>query len=142
MILYFNRTRNKFIENDVTRVDFYNSFFYDYNIDLTKCKFIHLYDDSLKDNYRSTIIFFQDNKIIIFKADLFEDFIPYQGYEVGIYLKKDIKSIKITSDNQYDPTYTFKIGFEKDIVEFTVKEQHSQNSDCKQATKFLTEYLK
>ena len=36
----------------------------------------------------------------------------------------------------------FKIGFEKDSVEFTVKEQHSQNSDCKQATKFLTEYLK
>ena len=40
MILYFNRTRNKFIENDVARVDFYNSFFYDYNIDLTKCTFV------------------------------------------------------------------------------------------------------
>ena len=32
--------------------------------------------------------------------------------------------------------------FEKDIVEFTVKEQYRQNSDCKQAIKFLTEYLK
>lgn len=70
------------------------------------------------------------------------EYVPDDGYEIEIYLEKDIKSIKIASDNQYNPTYTFKIGFEKDIVEFTVKEQHRQNSDCKQAIKFLTEYLK
>lgn len=70
------------------------------------------------------------------------DYIPDDGYEIEIYLRKDIKSIKITSDSQYNSTYIFKIGFEKDIIEFTVKEQHRQNSDCKQTVKFLTEYCK
>jgi hypothetical protein len=98
-----------------------------------------------KQSYRSKKIIRipKEEQIIVFKAILFgSNYLPDDGYEIEIYLKKDIKSIKITSDSQYNPTYTFKIGFEKDIIEFTVKEQRRQNSDCKQTVKFLTEYWK
>ena len=143
MTLYFNRTLKKIFEDEEAKDYFYNSFFEQYDLNLSKCQYIHLHDETIREGYQSTTIFFKENQIIVFKARLFGmDYVPDDGYEIEIYLKKDIKLIKIASDNQYNPTYTFKIGFEKDIVEFTVKEQHRQNSDCKQAIKFLTEYLK
>ena len=143
MTLYFNRTLKKIFEDEEAKAYFYNSFFEQYDLNLSKCQYIHLHDETIRERNQSTTIFFKENQIIVFKARLFGmDYFPGDGYEIEIYLKKDIKSIKIASDNQYNPTYTFKIGFEKDIVEFTVKEQYRQNSDCKQAIKFLTEYLK
>ena len=143
MTLYFNRTLRKIFDDEDAKAYFYNAFFEEYNIDLLKCKYIHLHDDDVKGPYRSTTIFFKEEQIIVFKAILFgSNYLPDDGYEIEIYLKKDIKSIKITSDSQYNPTYTFKIVFEKDIIEFTVKEQRRQNSDCKQTVKFLTEYWK
>lgn len=143
MTLYFNRTLRKIFDDEDAKACFYNAFFEEYNIDLLKFKYIHLHDDDAKGPYRSTTIFFKEEQIIVFKAILFgSNYLPDDGYEIEIYLKKDIKSIKITSDSQYNPTYTFKIGFEKDILEYTVKEQQRQNSDCKQTIKFLTEYWK
>lgn len=143
MTLYFNRTLRKIFDDEDAKAYFYNAFFEEYNIDLLKCKYIHLHDDAIRERYQSTTIFLKEDQIIVFKARLFGmDYVPDDGYEIEIYLKKDIKSIKITSDSQYNPTYTFKIVFEKDIIEFTVKEQRRQNSDCKQTVKFLTEYWK
>ena len=143
MTLYFNRTLKKIFDDEDAKAYFYNAFFEEYNIDLLKCKYIHLHDDAVRERYQCTTIFLKEDQIIVFKARLFGmDYVPDDGYEIEIYLKKDIKSIKITSDSQYNPTYTFKISFEKDIIEFTVKEQHRQNSDCKQTVKFLTEYWK
>ena len=143
MTLYFNRTLRKIFDDEDAKAYFYNAFFEEYNIDLLKCKYIHLHDDAIRERYQSTTIFLKEDQIIVFKARLFGmDYVPDDGYEIEIYLKKDIKSIKITSDSQYNPTYTFKIGFEKDIIDFTVKEQRHQNSDCKQTVKFLTEYWK
>lgn len=143
MTLYFNRTLRKIFDDEDAKAYFYNAFFEEYNIDLLKCKYIHLHDDAIRERYQSTTIFLKEDQIIVFKARLFGmDYVPDDGYEIEIYLKKDIKSIKITSDSLYYPTYTFKIVFEKDIIEFTVKEQQRQNSDCKQTIKFLTEYWK
>lgn len=143
MTLYFNRTLKKIFDDEEAKAYFYNAFFEEYNIDLLKCKYIHLHDDAITERYQSTTIFLKEDQIIVFKARLFGmDYVPDDGYEIEIYLKKDIKSIKIISDSLYYPTYTFKISFEKDILEFTVKEQHRQNSDCKQTIKFLTEYWK
>ena len=142
MTLYFNRTLRKIFEDYDSKVEFYDTFFADYHIDLTKCKYIHLYDETMSEKYFSTTIFFVDERIIVFKAELLDYYIPSNGYDVEIYLRKDIKSLKVTSDNQYNPTFTFKISFDKDIIEFTVKEQHRYNSDCKQTVKFLAEYWK
>lgn len=143
MTLYFNRTLRNIFDDEEAKEYFYNAFFEEYDIDLSKCKYIHLHDNTIREAYQSTTIFFKEEQILVYKACLFEsDYVPEDGYEMDIYLRKDIKAIKITNDSQYNPTYTFKIRFEKDIIEFTVKEQHRQNSDCKQTIRFLTEYWK
>lgn len=45
MKLYFDRTPYDIFENESSMVQFYDAFFQQYNIDLTKSNYIHLYDN-------------------------------------------------------------------------------------------------
>lgn len=48
MTLYFNRTLRKIFDDEEAKAYFYNAFFEEYNIDLAKCKYIHLHDDTIR----------------------------------------------------------------------------------------------
>lgn len=48
MKLYFDRTPYDIFENESSMVQFYDAFFQQYNIDLTKSNYIHLYDNEKK----------------------------------------------------------------------------------------------
>ena len=98
MTLYFNRTLRKIFDDEDAKAYFYNAFFEEYNIDLLKCKYTHLHDDDVKGPYRSTTIFFKEEQIIVFKAILFgSNYLPDDGYEIEIYLKKDISLTETNS---------------------------------------------
>lgn len=143
MRLYFNRTHNNFFNKPMPKEEFYDAFFEEYNINFDDCNYIHLHDQDSKEQYLSTTLFFTNERIIVFNARLVGvEYSPYTGYEVEIYSQKDIKSIKVSCDCQYNPTYSIKIILEKEIIEFTAMEQHCQNGDCKQAVKFLSGLLK
>ena len=140
MKLYFDRTPYDIFENESSMVQFYDAFFQQYNIDLTKSNYIHLYDNEKRGHYISKTIFFQDNRIIVYDAELYEDYIPYSGYNVAVYYKNNIKLIKINCDVQYNSTYNIKIDLEKEQIEFNATEQYHKNDDCKKAVEFLSRY--
>lgn len=140
MRLYFNRTPYDIFENESSKMQFYDSFFEQYNIDLAESNYIHLYDNEKRGEYVSKTIFFQGNRIIVYDAELYEDYIPYRGYNVALYYKNSIKSIKINCDVQYNSTYNIKIDLENEKIEFSATEQYHRNDDCKKAVGFLSRY--
>lgn len=65
MTLYFNRTLKKIFEDEEAKAYFYNSFFEQYDLNLSKCQYIYLHDETIREGYQSTTIFFKENQRLI-----------------------------------------------------------------------------
>lgn len=138
MKVCFNRTYNDIFEKMSGQEDFYNSFFDEYNINLENSTYIHLYEYSGDNKYITKTIFVCNDRVVVWDAILEgSNFVPYTPFTVNVYKKNNIKALKISNNNQWNPTYEVKIVFDNAEIDFVATEHSRKNADCKKVIKFL-----